>query len=196
MIARARTALICAAAAAGMLGLGFAAPTLYSIFCEVTGFGGKTRVATAPSTRILARTITVRLDSNIEPGMALQFKPEAISRDIRLGETGVAYYSLTNLSAEPVSAIASYNVAPHKVGIYFQKLECFCFEVQTLAPGETRQLPVIYYIDPALAEDWDTLEVPTITLSYTFHPAKTGEKQASNAPAPGARGLGARAGAG
>lgn len=191
LTARARTALVCAAAAAAMLGLGFAAPPLYSLFCQVTGFGGQTRVAKLPSGRVLSRIITVRLDANIDPGMALRFKPEAISRDIRLGETGIAYYSLTNTSAETVSAVASYNVAPHKAGIYFQKLECFCFEVQTLAPGETRQLPVIYYIDPALAEDWDTLEIPTITLSYTFHPAAPGEKRE-----PSAEALGARANAG
>lgn len=185
--ARARTALICAGVACAMLGLGFAAPPLYSIFCQVTGFGGKTRVASAPSTRILDRTIQVRLDANIDPGMPLVFKPEQISRDVRLGETSIAYYELTNTSAQPISALASYNVTPHKAGVYFQKLECFCFEVQTLAPGETRQLPVIYYVDPALAEDWDTLEIPALTLSYTFHLAKPGDKRGQSAQVLGAR---------
>lgn len=184
---RGRTAIICAGIAGAMLGLGFAAPPLYSIFCQVTGFGGKTRVASAPSTRILDRTIQVRLDANIDPGMPLVFKPEQISRDVRLGETSIAYYTLTNTSSQPISALASYNVAPHKAGVYFQKLECFCFEVQTLAPGETRQLPVIYYVDPALAEDWDTLEIPSLTLSYTFHLAKPGDKRGPSAQALGAR---------
>lgn len=183
----ARTAWICAAAACAMLGLGFAAPPLYSIFCQVTGFGGKTRVAKAPSTRILDRTIQVRLDANIDPGMPLVFKPEAISREVRLGETSIAYYALTNSSSQPISAVASYNVTPHKAGVYFQKIECFCFEVQTLAPGETRQLPVIYYVDPALSEDWDTLEIPSVTLSYTFHLAKPGDKRRPSAQALGAR---------
>lgn len=179
-----------------MLGMGFAAPPLYSAFCKVTGYGGKTRVAVAPSTRTISRIISVRLDSNIEPGMALVFKPEQISRDVRLGETSVAYYSLTNTSAQPISAVASYNVTPHKAGVYFQKLECFCFTVQTLAPGETRQLPVIYYIDPALSEDWDTLEIPAVTLSYTFHPAKPNQSAKLEPFPPRKPALGARGDAG
>ncbi len=190
---RARTAVFCAAAACAMLGMGFASVPLYRMFCQVTGYGGQTRVAVAPSTHILDRSITVRLDANIEPGMALVFKPEQISREVRLGETSIAFYTLTNTSQMPISAVASYNVAPHKLGVYFQKLECFCFDVQTLAPGETRQLPVIYYVDPAMADDWDTLEVPGVTLSYTFHPAKAEqsakleEKRKGSPPTLGAR---------
>ena len=172
MTARAnhRTLLTAAAVAAlvvAMVGLAFAAPPLYDMFCRVTGYGGRTQIASAAPAQVLERRIEVRFDSNVAPGLPLEFI-SAPTQMLRLGATGLAQYRVRNLSNAPVTAIASYNVAPHKVGVYFQKLECFCFQERTLAPGEEADLPVVFYIDPALASDLDTEEVESITLSYTF----------------------------
>ena len=152
-----------------MLGASFAAVPLYKLFCQVTGYGGATQEARAPAGRVLARQIEVRLDANVAPGLPLLFRPEQVSQPVRFGATAIAYYSVTNRSAHPVHATATYNVAPHKMGSYFQKLECFCFTEQIFAPGETRELEVIFFVDPAGAEDWETKEVETVTLSYTFY---------------------------
>ena len=166
-----RIAAICAAAAGAMLCLAFAAVPLYQLFCQVTGFGGATQVALRAPDRVLDREVEVRLDANVAAALPLEFRPEQISRKVRFGASSIAYYSVTNTSDRPVTATATYNVAPHKMGPYFQKLECFCFTEQVFAPGETRELAVIYYVDPAATEDWDTREVSRLTLSYTFHEA-------------------------
>lgn len=169
---------------AGMLGASFAAVPLYKLFCQVTGYGGATQKASAPAGRILDRRIDVRLDANVSPGLAIQFKPEQISQSVRFGETAIAYYTVTNTSNAPVRATASYNVAPHKMGQHFQKLECFCFVEQTFAPGETRELAVIFYVAPEAAEDWDTREVETVTLSYTFYEPQRLQANAAQAQTP------------
>ncbi len=166
-----RTALtvaIVVAAVVGMTGLSFAAVPLYRVFCQVTGYGGTTQTARGAPTRVLERTINVRFDTNVSADVPLEFAPMERAQRLRLGETGLAFFRVRNTSDKPVTAIASYNVAPHKVGVYFQKLECFCFRARTLAPGETAQLPVIYYVDPELASDPETEEVGEVTLSYTF----------------------------
>lgn len=162
------TAALVSVCVLGMTGLAMSASALYSTFCRVTGYGGTTQTATAAPTRILDRTINVRFDSNIAPGLPIEFEPEQRQQTLRLGETGLAFYRIRNTSDHPVTAIASYNVAPFKVGVYFQKLECFCFTEQVIGPGESADLPVIYYVDPQLADDIDTAEVDTVTLSYTF----------------------------
>lgn len=152
-----------------MLGASFAAVPLYKLFCQVTGYGGATQEARAPAGRVLDRQIEVRLDANVAPGLPLLFRPEQVSQLVRYGQTAIAYYSVSNPSTKPVHATATYNVAPHKMGAFFQKLECFCFTEQVFAPGETRELAVIFFVDPAGAEDWETKEVETVTLSYTFY---------------------------
>lgn len=163
----AMTAGIVVAAVVGMTGLAFAAVPLYDIFCKVTGYGGTTQQATAAATRVLDRTIQIRFDSNVAVDLPFEFTP-AQSETIRIGETGLAFYRVRNTSDQPVTAIASYNVAPHIAGQYFQKLECFCFQEQTLAPGAELELPVVFFVDPEIASDPDTAEVSTVTLSYTF----------------------------
>lgn len=171
--------------AAAMLGASFAAVPLYQLFCKVTGYGGETQVAAGSPARQLAEQITVRLDANVAPGLPLEFRPEKISHAVRFGQTAIAYYTVTNRSDRAVRAVASYNVAPHKMGAYFQKIECFCFEDQTLAPGERRELAVMFFIDPEAVEDWDTREVRTLTLSYTFYEsARTQTAQAAQPKLP------------
>lgn len=163
----AATAAIVSGIVAGMTGLAFAAVPLYEAFCKVTGYGGTTQEATTAPTRVLERTIQVRFDSNVASDAPLVFTP-APAETLRIGETGLAFYHVRNTSDQPVTAIASYNVAPHIAGQYFQKLECFCFKEQTLAPGAELELPVVFFVDPEIVSDPDTAEVSTVTLSYTF----------------------------
>jgi cytochrome c oxidase assembly protein subunit 11 len=162
------TAGLCALVFAGMTALAFAAPPLYRAFCRVTGYGGQTQVAKSAPTRTLQRTVEVRFDANVAPGLPIDFAPVQRAERLRLGETGLAFFRVRNLSDAPVTSIATFNVTPHKTGQYFRKLECFCFRDQTIGPGETRELPVVYFVDAGLAEDPNTSEVDAITLSYTF----------------------------
>jgi len=189
------TAVIAGAVAVGMLGLAYAAVPLYDLFCDVTGFGGETRVAAAAPAYALDRTVEMRLDANVAKGLAIAFKPEEVSRALRLGETAVSYYTLTNTGDEPVTVVASYNVTPHKAGPYFRKIECFCFQDQALAPGETRRLSVLYFVDPEITKDYDTREISAVTLSYTFHESQSGAA-AAEADASRSSRLGATDGAG
>jgi cytochrome c oxidase assembly protein subunit 11 len=154
-----------------MLGAAYASVPLYQLFCQVTGYGGTTQVATAAASTVLERTVKVRFDANLAPGLPWTFAPEKAEVDLNLGENGLAFYKVKNNSDRAVTAVATYNVTPHKVGPYFQKLECFCFQDRTLQPGETMELPVIFYVDPALATDKNVKEVTEITLSYTFFEA-------------------------
>ncbi len=163
------TAAICAATVAIMTGMAFAAIPLYDLFCRVTGYNGTTGVAVAPSSQILQRRVEVRFDTNVAPGLPIEFTADQMSQNLRLGETSVAFFRVRNLSDQPVHAVASYNVAPDKVGRFFQKLECFCFRPRALAPGETADLPVVFFVDPALATNPDSEEVQQITLSYTYY---------------------------
>lgn len=162
------TAAIVAGVVVGMTGLAFAAVPLYDAFCKVTGFGGTTQEAAAAPAQALDRRIEVRFDSNIAPGLPIEFAPSQISETLRIGETGLAFYRVRNLSDQAVVARATYNVTPHIAGQYFAKLECFCFQDRTLAPGEEAELPVVYFVDPELVSDPDTAGINTLTLSYTF----------------------------
>jgi len=162
------TAASAAVAVAAMTGLAFAAVPLYDMFCKVTGYGGTTQVAAIAPTQVIDRAIAVRFDANVSPDLQIKFTPVERAQSLRLGETGIARYRVENLSDQPVTVVASYNVAPHKAGVFFQKLECFCFQDQTIGPHETLELPVVYYVDPELATDRETEEIDTITLSYTF----------------------------
>lgn len=162
------TAGVVVATVAGMTGLAFAAVPLYDAFCKITGYGGTTQEATAASAQILERRIEIRFDANHSPDLPVEFEPKQISETLRIGETGLAFYRVRNLSDQPVVARATYNVTPHVAGQYFAKLECFCFQDRTLAPGEEAELPVVYFVDPELVSNPDTADINTLTLSYTF----------------------------
>lgn len=162
-----RIALISTGAALGMLGLAFASKPLYDTFCRVTGFGGTTQVATAAPSAVLDRTVNVRFDANVA-NVPLRFRPLQRDMDIQVGEHGLAFYEVTNEAAVDISVIASYNVTPHKAGRFFTKLECFCFEERVIKAGETKKLPVVYFVDPSMVEERGMDDVRTITLSYTF----------------------------
>lgn len=158
--------------ALGMLALSFAAEPLYSTFCKVTGFGGETRVAKeAAAARVtpIDRPIRVRFDANVDPGVPLKFVAEQGHLDLKLGERVMAFYEVTNTSDTPFTATAAYNVAPHKAGVFFNKIECFCFKSTVYQPGVTQRLPVIFYISPELEADRFTRDINTITLSYTYY---------------------------
>lgn len=167
-----RTALIVACVVAGMVGLSFAAVPLYRAFCQITGWGGTTQKAeVAPDAqRVLARKMTVRFDSSVGRGLDWRFKPQQVSQTLRIGETGLAFYTAENLSSAPVRGMATFNVQPAKAGAFFAKIECFCFTEQILQPGEKVEMPVTYFVDPSLGDDPNMDDVETITLSYTFFP--------------------------
>ncbi len=156
-----------------MAGLSFAAVPLYSWFCRTTGFGGTTQVAKSAPTQISGRKITVRFNSNVSAGLPWQFVPERTTIDVRLGQVVTVYYKVFNESARVTTAQAGYNVSPPTVGIYFEKINCFCFTQQTLKPGEKRDMAVVFYVDPKLAKNAELDDTNNITLSYTFYPVRT-----------------------
>jgi cytochrome c oxidase assembly protein subunit 11 len=157
-------------------------PPFYDWFCRVTGFGGATAVADAGADTILDRTIKVRFDASLEQGMPWTFRPVEHSMTIRIGETGLAFYEAHNPANRPVAGTASFNVYPYAAGGYFTKIECFCFQEQVLQPGETVQMPVSFYVDPAIVDDPDGMFVQEIVLSYTFHETPLPEEQAALTP--------------
>lgn len=167
-----RTALIAASGALAMLGLGYAAVPLYDLFCRVTGFGGTTQVASAAQAagvQVLGKTISVRFDANVEAGMPWKFAPQQVTQELAIGARKMAFYKAQNLSDKPITGVASFNVEPARAGIYFNKVQCFCFNEQTLQPGQSVDMPVIYFVDPAILKDPETANIEQITLSYTFH---------------------------
>jgi len=176
-------AFLCGAFVAVMVGVSYAAVPLYSWFCRTTGFGGTTQVAKAIPTQQSDRTIRVRFDSNVAAGLPWLFEPERNTIDVHLGQVVTVYYKVTNRSARATSGQAGYNVNPPTVGIYFDKINCFCFTEQTLAPGETRDMAVVFYVDPKLAKDSEQDALSTITLSYTFYPARAPEPPAAQSGA-------------
>jgi cytochrome c oxidase assembly protein subunit 11 len=167
------TAAIAGSTVAGMTGLAFAAVPLYDAFCRITGFGGTTQEAGAAPSRVLDQSIEVRFDANIAPGAPIEFAPRQTTETLRIGETGLAFYRIRNLSNEPVTVRATYNVTPHVAGQYFAKLECFCFQDRVLAAGEEAELPVVFFVDPEIASNPDTREIGTLTLSYTYFRSTT-----------------------
>jgi cytochrome c oxidase assembly protein subunit 11 len=164
--------------------LAWASVPFYDWFCRVTGFGGTTGVSDAAPDTILDRTITVRFDGSLERGMPWTFKPVERTMELRLGEVGLAFYEAHNPTDRPIAGTASYNVAPYAAGGYFSKIDCFCFEMQVLQPGETVLMPVTFYVDPSIVEDGEARYLERITLSYTFHETDLPEEQAALAPAP------------
>lgn len=166
-----RIAIVCALVVAGMVGLSYAAVPFYRIFCQATGFGGTTQRAQAAPDKVLTRKITIRFESDVAPGLPWKFHPEQRSVDLKVGEVGLAYYKAINTSDRTITGRAVYNVTPDKAGLYFVKIQCFCFTEQTLDPGQNADMPVQFYVDPAIAKDPKLDEVRTITLSYTFFEA-------------------------
>jgi cytochrome c oxidase assembly protein subunit 11 len=164
--------------------LAWASVPFYDWFCRVTGFGGTTGVSEAGPDAILDRTITVRFDGSLEKGMPWTFKPVERTMEVRMGEVGLAFYEAHNPTDRPIAGTASYNVAPFSAGGYFSKIDCFCFEMQVLQPGETVLMPVTFYVDPEIVNDREARYLERITLSYTFHVTDLPEEQASLSPAP------------
>jgi cytochrome c oxidase assembly protein subunit 11 len=152
-----------------MVSLSFAAVPFYNWFCRVTGFAGTTSVAEQASDVILDRTMKIRFDASLERGMPWEFKPMQRTMDVRIGETGLAFYEAYNPTNHPIAGTASYNVTPDSAGGYFTKIACFCFTMQVLQPGERIQMPVTFYVDPEIVKDREGKYVHEITLSYTFH---------------------------
>ena len=177
-------AFLCGGLVAAMIGLSFAAVPFYSWFCRTTGYGGTTQIATARPTQISDRTITVRFDSNVAAGLPWRFEPERRTIDVKLGEVVTVYYSVTNLVARVTAGQAGYNVSPPTVGGYFEKINCFCFTEQTMKPGETRRMAVVFYVDPKLAEDSEEGNLDLITLSYTFYPIRVPDQAAAASATP------------
>src|SRR5262249_51841461 len=171
-------ASICGLVVVLMVGASYAAVPFYNWFCRATGFNGTTQVATsAPSAAPLARKIAVRFDSNVAGGLPWKFEPEKTEIEVRIGEVTTVYYTVTNQSARTTAGQAAYNVTPLTVGAYFQKINCFCFTEQTMAPGEKREMPVVFYVDPSIAADHENDTLNTITLSYTFYPVRDAAPQ-------------------
>lgn len=165
-----KVVLWCVSALAAMSALTAASPTLYRIFCQVTGYGGTTQRASAPSGSVLDRTISVRFDANVSPNLAWKFEPLLPTMQVKLGETALAFYRATNLSDKPLTGTAAFNVAPDAMGLYFNKIACFCFKEQTLQPGQSVEMPVTFYVDPKMVDDKDAQQLSNVTLSYVFYP--------------------------
>lgn len=190
------TALAAAVAVFGMVGLSFAAVPLYRIFCQVTGYGGTTQRAEQGADRILDRVVTVRFDANVAKTLGWDFAPEQREVKVRLGETSQIAYRAHNRNATANTGSAVFNVVPEQAGSYFNKIACFCFTEQTLQPGQTVDMPVTFFVDPAILDDPDLADVHTITLSYTFFESADGNPPPTAEEKPTARLDGAAAGAG
>jgi cytochrome c oxidase assembly protein subunit 11 len=177
----ARVALICGVTFVAMLGAAYASVPLYRAFCQLTGFDGATVRAQANASTVLRKTVVVRFDANVN-GLPWTFTAEQTQQDVKIGETKLAFFKVTNHSDKPVTARAVYNVVPEQAGAYFQKLQCFCFDNQTIAAGATVEMPVLYFIDPKYADDINTKGKPEVTLSYTFYPAVETRAEAKAPP--------------
>ena len=180
-IQKTRLALIGVAVA--MLCLGFASKPLYDTFCRVTGFGGTPKIADANTSIVIDRIVTVNFDSNVSSDLPWTFKPEQRSIDVNLGQSGLAYYQVTNNSKKSVVGTATFNVTPIKAAPYFIKTECFCFTEQMVKPGETVSMPVLFHVDPLLDEETRMDDIKNITLSYTFFRVKNPTETVAEKPA-------------
>ena len=162
-----------------MAGLAWASVPFYDWFCRVTGFGGITSTADVGSNTILEETIKIRFDASVESNMEWSFIPVARKMELKIGETGLAFYEAHNPTDRPIAGSASYNVTPYQAGGFFTKIDCFCFEEQILMPGERVQMPVSIYVDPEIVDDSEGKYIHTITLSYTFYEIDLPEQQAA-----------------
>ncbi len=173
-----RVAVACAVFVASMVGAAYAAVPLYDLFCKVTGFGGTTQVSTAAPLAPIERTVKVRFDANVAPGLGWDFAPETREVTVKLGETRMVVFKATNRTQSSSWGTSTFNVTPEITGGYFAKLQCFCFEKQELRAGESMDMPVVFYVDPEMVKDADASRVHTITLSYTFFPTDAPEEMA------------------
>lgn len=169
---------------AGAVGLAFASVPLYRLFCQVTGYGGTTQVATEAPAEVGTRRITVRFNADVHRDLPWAFAAAQREMTLAVGETGLAFYRATNRAGGAITGMATFNVTPQKAGIYFDKLACFCFSEQTLAAGATVEMPVSFFVDPAIVDDPNLADVSTITLSYTFFRAADSQPQAAAAAVP------------
>lgn len=182
-----KVAAFAATIALAMLGLGYASVPLYRLFCQVTGFGGTTQRASeaeAAGVQVAAGNISVRFDANVDHSVPWRFTPEQRTQEMRIGARKMAFYRAQNLSDKPITGVASFNVVPEAAGKYFKKIQCFCFNRQTLAPGQVVDMPVIYFVDPAIKSDPDAADIQQITLSYTFHKVEEGGAKALDRAGP------------
>jgi cytochrome c oxidase assembly protein subunit 11 len=159
-----------------MLGAAFAAVPLYALFCRTTGFAGTTQVAHSAPKLKGQRMITVRFDANVGPGLPWTVEPETPSVTVRTGATATVYFKFRNQVARETAANAVYNVTPDVSGAYFDKIACFCFTEQHLGPGESAELPVVFFLDPKLEQDATMKDIDAVTLSYTLYPARDAPK--------------------
>ena len=178
--------LILLALAVGMVGAAYAAVPLYQLFCAATGYGGTPQIGPQASPGAVSRMITVRFNADVNGGMPWLFQPLQREVRIKVGETGMAWFRAQNLASRPVKGQATFNVTPDKTGIYFNKIQCFCFDEQVLQPGQSVDMPVTFFVDPKLAGDRNMDDIRTITLSYTFFRAADDRTQTSDLAPPGA----------
>lgn len=178
------TAAVLGALVAAMVGLSFAAVPLYRIFCQATGFEGTTQRAAAAPVLVSSRVITVRFNADTDPGLPWRFAPKQTAITVKVGEQAMAFYHARNNSRETVVGQAVYNVTPLKAGLYFDKVQCFCFSAQRLGPGESVDMPVVFFVNPDMLADRNMDDVDTITLSYTFYRDKDAEALGAAAAAP------------
>jgi len=175
-------AACCGVFVAAMVGAAYASVPLYSLFCKVTGFGGTPLVSERAPDHVLGRMLTVRFDSNVMPGLPWKFEPEQNEIKAHIGEVVTVHYKVINEAARTISGQASYNVTPPQVGAYFNKINCFCFTEQTMKAGETREMAVVFYVDPSIAKDRDHNDLNTITLSYTFYRLPDPDRPVADTP--------------
>lgn len=179
-------AVACAAFAVGMIGAAYASVPLYQLFCQVTGYGGTTQRAEAGSSRVIDRTVIVRFDGNVAGDLPWAFQPNDRQVTVKLGETRETSFHVKNNSDRAVTGQATFNVTPNAAGVYFNKIACFCFDNQTLQPGEELDMPIVFYVDPDMLEADELKDAPGITLSYTFFRVDEPEQPIAAAPEMGA----------
>lgn len=190
MTVRHRTiAASCAVVVASMIGLSFAAVPLYRLYCQVTGYAGTTQRAEKPSDVVLDRTVKIHFDANVAPDLPWSFEPVQRTLDVKIGESALAFYRATNTSSEPITGTAVFNVTPEAAGIHFNKVQCFCFTEQRLEAGQSVDMAVSFFVDPAFVEDEDTARLSDLTLSYTFY-AVDAPRQTVGQKAAGEKGSG------
>ena len=173
--AAARTAIVCAAVGASMLGVAFAAVPLYDLFCKSTGYDGTPRVGAGPAGSAVDDSVVVHFDTNVAAGLPWRFEAESPRLETQLGATKTAFFRVRNEGTKPYTGVATFNLQPGIIGGYFVKVQCFCFNEQTIQPGETMDFPVVYYVEPGMRDDPDTKGLSEITLSYTYFPSKNGQ---------------------
>lgn len=170
-----RVGLILIAVMIGMVGLTYYSVKLYALFCQVTGFGGKATQSVAASGEVLDRELLVKFNTDVSPGLNWTFKSDQPSVTVKIGQEALISFTATNNSSKPVAGTALFNVLPEVAGKYFEKTQCFCFDYQMIAPGESAHFPVVFYIDPAMAADREADSIKSLTLSYTFFRADSPE---------------------